>query len=109
MPLTPASTYADLNSRLRANPDLTSKAVDEKDIENLTVQRDLAEAWDGLTSGPDALFPKAACDVSVLGSIEQAIQDVVAVSDDATPTDVLVTGSLHLVGGVMAVAKLPVS
>ena len=43
--------------------------------------------------------------VSVLGSIEEAIAEVDA-GEGGQGKDVLVTGSLHLVGGVMEVAGL---
>lgn len=43
--------------------------------------------------------------MSVLGSIEEAIAEVDA-GEGGQGKDVLVTGSLHLVGGVMEVAGL---
>lgn len=60
-------------------------------------------AWRELTSGSTAEFASAACPVTVAPSIEHALDAI------ANQHDVLVTGSLHLVGGVMAVANLPVS
>jgi folylpolyglutamate synthase len=89
--------------------DLTSNAVDAKDLETLATQRELAAAWEELaaTVVTDGTALKA--NVHVLGSIEEAI-DVVrkeAAQENGREVQALVTGSLHLVGGVMAVADLP--
>jgi folylpolyglutamate synthase/dihydropteroate synthase len=72
------------------------------DAADLTQQRGLASAWTTLVSG----FP--AENVHVLPSIEHAVKKVqeIANADNARRVDVLVTGSLHLVGGVMDVAGL---
>lgn len=85
--------------RTRADPDadLTSNAVDVQDLEALTVQRELEVAWGEVAPGSTA-------QVHVLGSIEEAV--VVARGLEGR-TEVLVTGSLHLVGGTMAFAELP--
>jgi folylpolyglutamate synthase len=83
--------------------DLTSNAVDSKDLETLATQHELAEAWAELTS---SLSPKAK--VHVLGSIQEAVELVRAEGKEGEKeVQALVTGSLHLVGGVMAVAELP--
>ena len=94
--------------------DLTSKAVDEKDIEALTVQHELAAAWDALTCSSKCASAKRA--VLVMSSIQGAVESVRSLALDSSSsqqaqgsTDVLVTGSLHLVGGTMAVASLPVT
>lgn len=87
--------------------DLTSNAVDAKDLETLATQRELAAAWEELAATTDVGAHKA--QVHVLGSIEEAI-DVVrneAARENGSEVQALVTGSLHLVGGVMAVADLP--
>ncbi|CEQ40650.1 SPOSA6832_02278, partial [Sporobolomyces salmonicolor] len=81
--------------------DLTSSAVDAKDLETLAVQRELAGAWEELTT---ALPAARKANVHVLGSIQEAVE---LVRGQDGETQVLVTGSLHLVGGVMAVADLP--
>ncbi|KAK0561976.1 Folylpolyglutamate synthetase [Tilletia horrida] len=78
----------------RSAGDLTSKAVDPADLEALTVQRELSEAWTGLV-GSDA---EGGARIHVLPSIEDAL--LLAKKEEGT--DVLVSGSLHLVGGVMA-------
>ncbi|GAA6028985.1 hypothetical protein JCM8097_001538 [Rhodosporidiobolus ruineniae] len=84
--------------------DLTSNAVDAKDLETLATQHELADAWKELTS-----TLSSSASVHILGSIQEAV-DLVrkeAQADEAKDVQALVTGSLHLVGGVMAVAELP--
>ncbi|GAA6005073.1 tetrahydrofolate synthase [Rhodotorula paludigena] len=85
--------------------DLTSNAVDAKDLETLATQNELAAAWRELVSQ----LPGAPADaqVHVLGSVQEAVELVRAQADKGERVDALVTGSLHLVGGVMAVAELP--
>ncbi|GAA6013674.1 hypothetical protein JCM10207_004814 [Rhodosporidiobolus poonsookiae] len=85
--------------------DLTSNAVDAKDLETLATQHELADAWAELTS---SLSSSSKADVSVLGSIQEAVELVrQEARDGGKDVQALVTGSLHLVGGVMAVAELP--
>lgn len=88
--------------------DLTSNAVDAKDLETLATQRELASAWDELVESMPSGSEGQKAKVHVLGSIEEAI-DVVrqAAGEKDGEVQALVTGSLHLVGGVMAVADLP--
>ena len=76
--------------------DLTSKAVDAADLEQMTLQRELATAWKEVSS--------SLATVHVLGSIQEAVELARGVEGEV---EVLVTGSLHLVGGVMAFADLP--
>ena len=72
---------------------------DPAEVAALKAQNTMAQVWRSLH--PDS-SPR------VLPSIEDAIALVQALSEDgARPVDVLVTGSLHLVGGVMSLAKLP--
>lgn len=87
--------------------ELLSKAADEKSIEELTVQHELADAWKKLASNQTS-HASATTQVQVLPSIQHAV-DVIAqvnVQDAQKGTDVLVAGSLHLVGGVFEVADL---
>ena len=81
-----------------AYKDLTTHAIPTSDLEQLKTQQELASAWSALIPS----FPTSS--VHVLPSIEHAI-DVVR-SLKSGPVDVLVTGSLHLVGGVIEVAGL---
>lgn len=70
---------------------------------SLKTQRELADAWSTLV--PD--FPKE--NIHVLPSIEDTVNLVRKVEQStsgARSIQVLATGSLHLVGGVMNVAEL---
>ena len=64
------------------------------------MQRQLEEAW--LSVVPS--FPRE--HVHVLPSVEHAVRVVKEVSDKNGSVGVLVSGSLHLVGGVIEVAAL---
>jgi folylpolyglutamate synthase len=79
--------------------DLKACGIDATD---LTQQHGLASAWTTLVPG----FP--ADNVHVLPSIEHTVKKIqeIAATDNIRRVDVLVTGSLHLVGGVMDVAGL---
>lgn len=82
--------------------DLTSKAIPEKDLAQLTTQHELAAAW-------TALVPTFPSDhIHVLPSIQHAVNLVhdFRAADEQAQVDVLVSGSLHLVGGVIEVAGL---
>jgi folylpolyglutamate synthase len=66
----------------------------------MKIQTELAEAWSTLAPS----FPKSS--IHVLPSIEHAIRTVHGLQTSDRPVSVLVTGSLHLVGGVIEVAGL---
>ncbi|KAK1923947.1 putative tetrahydrofolylpolyglutamate synthase [Papiliotrema laurentii] len=76
--------------------DLSSNAIDPNDLAALATQNALCDAW--LKLNPD--FP--ADRVHALPSIEHAVDIVKGLGEK----QVLVAGSLHLVGGVMEVAGL---
>ena len=76
--------------------DLTSKAIDPDDLSALATQNALREAWLRLNPTFDPIK------VHAKGSIEEAVE----IARGLGKRDVLVAGSLHLVGGVMAVAEL---
>lgn len=78
------------------HPDLTSNALDPNDVSQLATQHALREAW--LKLNPS--FPSEK--VHVVASIEHAVNIVRGLGEK----QVLVAGSLHLVGGVMEVAGL---
>ena len=81
--------------------DLTTLAIPESDLTHLKTQNDLASAWSSLV--PD--FPKE--NIHVLPSIEHAVNVVRKLNASGEKdVDVLVAGSLHLVGGVIEVAGL---
>ena len=82
--------------------DLTSKAIDPNDLEALATQRALSAAW-------SELVPSFSRDrVHVVPSIQHAVNIVRETSerDQQRDAQVLVAGSLHLVGGTMEVAGL---
>ena len=76
--------------------DLTSNAIDPNDLSQLATQNALRQAW--LVLNPR--FPPER--VHAVPSIEHAVKIV----DGLGEKQVLVAGSLHLVGGVMEVAGL---
>jgi len=82
--------------------DLTSRSIETAGTNPVKVQNELAAIW--LSLIPE--FPTN--DVHVLPSIEHAIRVVEGIRSDAggEGVDVLVVGSLHLVGGVIEVAGL---
>ncbi|KAI0638249.1 FolC bifunctional protein [Trametes polyzona] len=90
-------TYADGGFK----GDLTTLAIPESDLAHLKTQHELADAWASLVPS----FPKEK--IHVLPSIEHAVNVVrKASAAGETEVDVLVAGSLHLVGGVIEVAGL---
>ncbi|KAJ1651736.1 Folylpolyglutamate synthetase [Dispira simplex] len=71
---------------------------------DLTNQRRAAEVWRELCENHDRT-----CETKVLPTIDAAIACIQSSVDaKSDPTDVLVTGSLHLVGGVIDVLKVPI-
>lgn len=81
--------------------DLTSKAIDPNDLSALATQHQLADAWSALVPA----FTKER--IHVVPSIEHAVRIVRdEAQKDEGEVEVLVAGSLHLVGGVMEVAGL---
>lgn len=81
--------------------DLATLAIPDSDLEELKTQHHLAVAW-------SKLYPSYPPDcIHVLPSVEHAVKKVEASkSDSDNRTQVLVTGSLHLVGGVIEAAGL---
>lgn len=68
--------------------------------EKLDTQQELAAAWTSLLP----TFPNE--NVHVLPSVEHAVRAVRDEAINGRPTEVLITGSLHLVGGLIEVAGL---
>ncbi|KAL4068841.1 Mur ligase [Scleroderma yunnanense] len=89
-------TYADGHFK----GDLTSRSMSTADLQDLQKQHELADIWTELLP----IFPRDA--IYVVASIEHAIQTLQRLSNPSDKTNVLVTGSLHLVGGVVEVAGL---
>ncbi|TKA64445.1 hypothetical protein B0A49_04252 [Cryomyces minteri] len=83
-------------------PDLVSVNANASDVESLSVQRGLAETWAKIDQEAE---------VKVMRTIEEAVA-FARKEGDATNEDevlVLITGSLHLVGGALEVLESPVS
>jgi len=80
-------------------PDLINNTVDPKDLADLKTQNELAEAWKLLVP----LFPSD--HVHVLPSVQDAVRVVHGLLENVR-VDVLVAGSLHLVGGVIEAAGI---
>jgi hypothetical protein len=93
--------------------ELTSVATDTADVKPLSIQKQLAEIFSSLTSRPSPSSDDEK-HVQALPHIQAAVDAVGKIAEEARRTegdgdagvDVLVTGSLHLVGGVMEVAGL---
>lgn len=89
--------------------DLISLNANGEAVDSLEVQRDLAEAWKAL----ERQDPAPAAQVSVLASVEEAIQLARRVVGETGKTfgsytataHVLITGSVHLVGGALEVLE----
>ena len=72
----------------------------ESSFANLTTQNELAEAWLSLIPGFSTSH------VHVLPSIQHAVEVARSLQGQRKWLDVLVCGSLHLVGGVIEIADL---
>ena len=81
--------------------EFTTASVDPADLETLATQSELAKAWSQLVPS----FPKE--NMHILPSIEHAVKLVRRLrGENDKPVDVLVAGSLLLVGGLIEVADL---
>ena len=83
-------------SATRSGGDLTNNMVDSNEVQSLAVQRDLEAAWKQLAGAEGS-------EVHVLPSIEDAL--ALVPTDGQKKQQVMVAGSLHLVGGVMSHLK----
>lgn len=82
--------------------DLTSRVIETADTSPVKVQSELAAGW-------RSLIPEFPTDnIRILPSIEHTIRVLRGIESEAKESgvDVLVAGSLHLVGGVIEVAGL---
>ena len=77
-------------------PDLVSVNNNASDIEALKVQKELAETWKGIDQKTN---------VSVVRTIEEAVDVVRESASDGDVVTAFVTGSLHLVGGFLEVLE----
>ncbi|CCK67983.1 tetrahydrofolate synthase KNAG_0A02940 [Huiozyma naganishii CBS 8797] len=73
--------------------DLVSMNTNKEEVDKLSVQKELSKQWNVLQDGSNA---------HVATSIEWAV-NLIEKLRDGKPVDVFVTGSLHLVGGLLVV------
>ena len=80
------------------SPDLVSVNTNAQEVKQLDVQKRLAETWRAVD---------VEADVGVMGTIEEAVERVrgIAKAERGGKVEVLVTGSLHLVGGFLDVLE----
>ncbi|KAI9766140.1 MAG: Folylpolyglutamate synthetase [Geoglossum simile] len=76
--------------------ELANRNTDPISLSNLTLQREFAAAWVQLDRGSKA---------NVVRTIEEAVEYVEQLSREGGEVQVLVTGSFHLVGGVLAILE----
>ncbi|KAK2804330.1 hypothetical protein FQN50_006621 [Emmonsiellopsis sp. PD_5] len=68
--------------------------ADPKTLQNLSLQRELVNTWQELDNNTET---------RALASIEEAVDYVRDISDEVGETQIFVTGSLRLIGGVLSV------
>ncbi|KIW13304.1 hypothetical protein PV08_08492 [Exophiala spinifera] len=78
------------------SPEFENRNACARSIKELTVQKQFAEIW----SAHDGI-----ANVHLTPTIQGAIELAEALSEGCTSTEILVTGSLHLVGGVLALLE----
>ncbi|KAK3720135.1 hypothetical protein LTR37_003959 [Vermiconidia calcicola] len=88
----PNTTYKDAGYKA----DLVSMNTNQHDIASLKVQNELAATWEQVD---------AQANVSVVGTIEEAVGRAREAAESGRQIEVLVTGSLHLVGGLIEVLE----
>lgn len=76
--------------------DFVNNNVDPSELENLTLQRKLADAW-------KELDPET--EVTVAPTIEDAVDRVRSIGDGKVDIRTLITGSFHLIGGALTVLE----
>jgi folylpolyglutamate synthase len=84
------------------SPDLTAVSTSEQELAQLKTQKELASAWSELNPS----FPQSS--IHIVPTIEHAVNVVRGLESESNDADVsvLVTGSLHLVGGLIEAASL---
>lgn len=89
----PNVTYKDAGYKA----DLVSMNTNAHDVSSLKVQRELAKTWDKIDSEAN---------VHVVGTIEEAVDRARQIAGDGEANvKVMVTGSLHLVGGLIEILE----
>ena len=94
--------FAAAGSNVIIFADLAAVSTPEQELAQLNTQKELASAWSQLKPS----FPPS--HIHILPSIEHAVNLVRVLESESNDADVsvLVTGSLHLVGGLIEAASL---
>lgn len=82
------------------NSDLVSLNVSKDGVDKLTIQKELAAKWDSLEKEEGASSRK-----HIFPNIETSLKFIKSLTNDKQEVEVFVCGSLHLVGGFLAVLK----
>lgn len=78
-------------------------SLDWTDWHDMITQEQIAAAWRAQEAKLTKQTP-----LEVLQTVEDAVKAVKGASTGVQDTAVLVCGSMHIVGGIMAIAELPV-
>lgn len=82
------------------NSDLVSLNVSKDGVDKLIIQKELAEKWDALDKVRGLTTRK-----HIFPNIETSLKFIKSLTNDKQEVEVFVCGSLHLVGGFLAVLK----
>lgn len=82
------------------NSDLVSMNVSKEGVDNLVIQKELAAKWDSLDKELGKNSRK-----HIFPNIETSLKFIKSLTNDKQEVEVFVCGSLHLVGGFLAVLK----
>ena len=80
-------------------PDLVSVNTNAEEVKELSVQKGLARAWEGIDSETDVKV------VETIGEAVEIVREVAKDEEGEGEVMALVTGSLHLVGGLLEVLE----
>jgi folylpolyglutamate synthase len=76
--------------------DMVNRNHDERAIKTMSVQKAFAELWTRLDS---------TAEVTILPSIEDTLEYIEKLQDPSGMVQVFVTGSIHLIGGMLALLE----
>lgn len=82
------------------NSDLVSLNISKDGVDNLMIQKELATKWDALDKEHGHNSRK-----HIFPDIETSLKFIKSLTNDKQEVEVFVSGSLHLVGGFLAVLK----
>lgn len=76
--------------------DLENRNNDKEDVSKLTIQKGFANFWGKVDQSAA---------VHILGSIQEAVEFVETCAQANGNTEIFVTGSIHLVGGIISIVE----